>query len=55
MFLSFLYLVIVAAILFLTLMSIWAIVKDRPVMPWILGLLCVSLIYLLVVAISVWL
>lgn len=55
MFFSLLYLFTIVAILVFSVLSIRAITRNEPVGKWILGLVGVSFIYVLLVAISVWL
>lgn len=55
MFYSLLYLMTIISILVFTGLAIYAIIRERPVFKWLAGLTAVSLTYVLIIAISVFL
>ncbi|GAA5343857.1 hypothetical protein CLV97_11186 [Planifilum fimeticola] len=55
MFYSLLYLMTIVAILVFTGLAIYAIIRERPVFKWLAGLTAVSVAYVLIIAISVFL
>ncbi|MBA4543568.1 MULTISPECIES: hypothetical protein [Thermoactinomyces] len=53
MFFSVLYLLVLLSILIFTVLAIRAVLLDRPILPWLLGLAAATGIYLLAVGASI--
>lgn len=54
MFFSLLYILILGAFTTITIVSIRAIIKGKPIKKWIVVLLTITIVYLILIALSIW-